>query len=102
MISIINSSAPQLTQSFDRFLLDFLSGSLDHLEKKIIPLRDKKLRSIDKGKKREFEELLIKFRQTHERKKAEKAEYDAKIKDASERSCLPYTSKTCIFRRLES
>lgn len=91
-----------LKQFYDPYLLNPLYGMFRRVEDKIKPLSKKKIRIQDVGKSKEFEELLIKFQDTYERKKIEKEEYDTKIKNSTKRSSIPTTGGTIRFTRFQS
>lgn len=95
---------PMIHQQFNKYLLmDFLDRSKMQLEEKIMPLSKKKIRDIDIGRKREFEILLVKFKEVYERKKNEKTNYEAALKEkAKERSSFPTSGGVCRFRRMET
>lgn len=103
MPTIITSAFPPMVkQSFNPYLLDPLMGMFMHINNKIIPLADKKLKIQDVGKKREMEKLIKEFKEVYERKKIEEEEYKAKIKNAKKRSFIPNASETCTFKRLQN
>lgn len=93
--------APQIKQAFNPYLLDPFYGLLLTFEK-LCANAKKKIRLCDIGKRREFEKLSEQFRETYERKKKEKTEYEAKIKNAPKRPGIPTTGKTCMFRKHEN
>jgi hypothetical protein len=93
---------PPITTYFSPYLLDPLLGSLIYVEKTLIPLSLKKIRIQDTGKRKQFDELLKKYRETYEWKKAEEAEYNQKIKEAvQKRPSLHSTKKPMQFTRFQ-
>lgn len=95
----ITTVVPIISTSFDPYLLDPMKGIKIRMEKIIIPLSIKKLRTQDVGKKRDFDKLLKQFYEVYERKKIEKEKYETKIKNASKRSGISSQGGTCQFRR---
>lgn len=102
MKTIINLPA-MIRQNFDPLLwLDDIERYRWIVDNKIVPKRNKQIRSQDVGRARDFKKLLEEFEEIYERKKIEKAEYDAKIQKAKKRRDLSITSGTCQFKRYKS
>lgn len=103
MIKTVCCLPPPIQQYFNPLLLmEGHDRKKHYVENKIIPLSLKKIRSQDVGKRRQFDKQLKEFYQVYERKKIEKANYDAKIKEAAKkRPSLPATGGTCRFTRME-
>ncbi|CAB4164588.1 hypothetical protein UFOVP816_49 [uncultured Caudovirales phage] len=100
-IVTITTIPPQIVTYFNTWLLDPFRALWVDLEERILPRAKRKIRSQDRGKKREFDQLYKKFKEEYGRKEKEKAEYDAKIKNTSKRPSVPTTGGTCTFRRYE-
>ena len=84
-------------------LLDPWERIIKRVITKTIPLSGRKIREQDTGKRQVFDVLLKEFHEVHERKKAEKVEYESKKKEAFEkRPRLPTSSGTVKFRRYVS
>lgn len=98
MIQTITILPPQITTQFDEMLLDPLYGLWKRFEDKIKPLY-RKIRSQDVGKRKEFDKLTKEFEELYERKKIEKADYEAKIKNAKKRPSIQNTGRTMRFTR---
>ncbi len=95
-----SSLPPPIELGFDpRFLYGFLKYKKYRLEEEIIPLSIRKIRDIDTGKRREFDKLLKEFKEEYERKKAEEAEYEAKIEEALQKR--PHISASSGVRRFK-
>lgn len=80
-------------------MLDPLLGMLKRVENVINPLSMRKIRDQDTGKRKEYNELLIKFMETYERKKAEEKKYKEKIENSEKIPYLPNQGSTCKFTR---
>lgn len=101
MTEIICVLPPIANQHLNPALLGPSPGLKIYAEDKLIRLANKKIRSQDVGKRKEFDRLLIEYRKVYERKKIEEAEYkEAFEKAKKKRPCIPNTSKTAIFRRI--
>jgi hypothetical protein len=93
---------PEVKEFYDRFLLNPLHPydlCRERVEGKIVLHARKKIRSQDKGKRRRFDSILKDFMEMYEWKKAKKIEYEAKIKEAKERSGIPVISRVQKFTR---
>lgn len=93
---------PPIKQYFNRFLLmDILERKKWSLENVIHPLAKKKIRPQDVGKQREFNLLLLKYQEIYERKKIEKADYEAACKEKEKKvPHFPTSGGTMRFRRM--
>ena len=102
MITTISTLPPQITQQFNRWLLDQLGAILHHVKTVIIPLSNRKIRECDMGKRREFDKLLKEFYEVYESKQNEKTEYEAEIKEKTKKgSGFPVTGKTVRFKKIQ-
>lgn len=97
------SLPPPILQSFNPYLLDnAIRRKKRILDDRILPLSLKKIRPQDVGKQREFQKLLKEFEEVYGRKTIEKAEYDAKVKEAAQkRPSIPNSGATMRFKRYE-
>lgn len=103
VITIYNIPSKIIQKLNAHLLLEIPDLCIYKLQTNIIPLSLKKIKDTHSGRQREFNELLIKFRDLYERKKTEKAEYTAKIKEKTkERSCIPATVNVCKFTKMDT
>lgn len=104
MIKTIAITPPDISFYFNTdLLLEAWERIINRVLTKIIPLSKRKIRSQDTGKIREFDLLLKEFELVHERKKIEKADYEAKKDEAfKKRPRFPTTSGIIKFRRYVS
>ena len=79
-ITSVSSLEPLIRFKFDRYLLLSAVERLNMEKKKIVILSEKKIRSCDVGKRRDFELFLKEFEELYVRKEIEKAEYTAECK----------------------
>ncbi len=95
---------PKIRQYFNKHLL--LWGTLEYYKMKLEPILErskKKIREIDVGKRRRFNELLKEFFEVYESKQNEKADYDAALaKKGKERPRFSNEGSTIQFKRVES
>jgi hypothetical protein len=104
-MSTTSGSLPaQLRQYFDPFMLfDGLQRCEWKVKNKIIPNSHKKIRAQDVRKKREFDKLLKEFYEEYGRKKIEKDNYDAEIKEKiQKRPHLSNQGGIMRFKKMES
>lgn len=91
-----------IKQQFNRHLLDPLYGFYMDVIEKLVPFANRKIRPQDVGKRREFDKLLKEYKETYERKKIEKANYEAEIKEKIKKvPRIPSTGETVRFKRME-
>lgn len=103
MTTITTSVAPpKIAFGFNPYLLETtLQRMQRRVNSKILPLSLKKIRLQDIGKRKQFDGLLAKFKETYERKTAEEADYKAKIAEKiKERPCISASGGTMRFRRI--
>jgi hypothetical protein len=100
MTKIVTHIPPPINNHFDLYMLDPMLSIKTHVENVIIAKAKKKIRERDIGKKKQFDQLLFDFMETYERKKIEKNEYDAKIKEKTKKMRdFPTSGKTMCFER---
>lgn len=103
MITTVVNLPPLIIQHYNEyFLRDLPDRLMLRVEEQIKILAVKKIRAQDIGKKRDFDNLLKQFYEVYERKKIEKAIYDAEIKEKREKvPRISATEGTMHFRRIQ-
>lgn len=99
-ITTISSLPAQIKQFFNKNLLweflDFINDRFNRIHKRFI----KKVPSSHYRRQREYQKLYKEFIELYERKKTEKANYDAEVKKKiQERPMFPATGGTVRFKR---
>ena len=95
---------PEINLYYDSdLLLENWQRIYKRVKTRVIPLSERKIRSQDTGKRKDFDKLLQEFDKVYAEREIEKADYEAKKKEAYEkRPCFPTTSRPMQFRRYVS
>jgi len=103
MVKTIVLIPPKIKLYFSKYLL--LWGTLECYKLKldhILERAKKKIREIDVGKRRRFNELLKEFFEVYESKQNEQADYEAALKQkGKERPRFSTSGTTMQFKRVE-
>jgi hypothetical protein len=99
-ITVISVLPAPITHFFSKFMLLDALGRKQVQFEQLRVLAAKKLRAQDRGRRRQFEELSKNFKEFYGQKEAEKAKYQAKVKEKSQkRPHLQACGATFRFKR---